>query len=251
MHASRNSRRIAFTLIELLVVIAVIAILLSLLLPAAMRAQSKARQIRCVHNEHQLGLGLLQFVLDYHVYPISMNIAFQKGGYPEHHRNWIEALEYEGLSASKNPRFYEEGVWRCPTLSRPWDFPQEATYGSYGYNSDGLKNLPNEDTLGLSGHSLKTAAGIATSPVRDMEVVQPSGMMALGESFGGGMFFVRQDLARVERVFKASARHQGRLNVVFCDGHVESPTLKFLFEDTSDAALVRWNRDHLPHRDRL
>jgi hypothetical protein len=32
---------------------------------------------------------------------------------------------------------------------------------------------------------------------------------------------------------------------------VESPTLKFLFEDTSDAALVRWNRDHLPHRDRL
>jgi hypothetical protein len=28
--------------------------------------------------------------------------------------------------------------------------------------------------------------------------------------------------------------------VVFCDGHVESPTLKFLFEDTSDAALARW-----------
>jgi hypothetical protein len=28
--------------------------------------------------------------------------------------------------------------------------------------------------------------------------------------------------------------------MVFCDGHVESPTLKFLFEDTSDAALSRW-----------
>ena len=49
----------------------------------------------------------------------------------------------------------------------------------------------------------------------------------------------------------ANARHQGKANVVFCDGHVESPTLEFLFEDTSDAALVRWNRDHLPHRDRL
>ncbi|HAO77970.1 MAG TPA: hypothetical protein DCQ92_03140 [Verrucomicrobia subdivision 3 bacterium] len=40
-------------------------------------------------------------------------------------------------------------------------------------------------------------------------------------------------------------------NVVFCDGHVESPTLKFLFADTSDDALSRWNRDHQPHRDRL
>ena len=43
----------------------------------------------------------------------------------------------------------------------------------------------------------------------------------------------------------------GKLNVVFCDGHVESPTLPFLFTDTSDAALSRWNRDHQPHRERL
>jgi prepilin-type processing-associated H-X9-DG protein len=49
----------------------------------------------------------------------------------------------------------------------------------------------------------------------------------------------------------ASVRHQGKLNVVFCDSHVESPTLKFLFADTSDAALSRWNRDHQPHRERL
>jgi prepilin-type processing-associated H-X9-DG protein len=43
----------------------------------------------------------------------------------------------------------------------------------------------------------------------------------------------------------------GKANVVFCDGHVESPALAFLFTDTSDAALSRWNRDHLPHRERL
>ena len=46
-------------------------------------------------------------------------------------------------------------------------------------------------------------------------------------------------------------RHQGKANVLFCDSHVESPTLKFLFEDTSDEALRRWNRDHLPHREKL
>jgi hypothetical protein len=42
-----------------------------------------------------------------------------------------------------------------------------------------------------------------------------------------------------------------QLNVAFCNGHVESPTLQFLFADTSDAALCRWNRDHQPHRERL
>ena len=39
--------------------------------------------------------------------------------------------------------------------------------------------------------------------------------------------------------------------MVFCDGHVESPTLQFLFTDTSAAALIRRNRDHQSHRDRL
>ena len=42
-----------------------------------------------------------------------------------------------------------------------------------------------------------------------------------------------------------------KANVVFCDDHVESPRLPFLFTDTSNAALSRWNRDHLSHRERL
>jgi prepilin-type processing-associated H-X9-DG protein len=48
-----------------------------------------------------------------------------------------------------------------------------------------------------------------------------------------------------------------KANAVFCDGHVESPTLQLLFEDTSDATSARWNRSlrtatsHLPHREKL
>jgi len=46
----------------------------------------------------------------------------------------------------------------------------------------------------------------------------------------------------------------GKANVFFCDGHVESPTLKFLFAGTCDEALVRGNwhlrtaTHHLAHR---
>ncbi len=51
--------------------------------------------------------------------------------------------------------------------------------------------------------------------------------------------------------FLSPLRGWGKANVAFCDGHVESPPLPFLFTDTSDAALSRWNRDHQPHRERL
>ena len=88
-------------------------------------------------------------------------------------------------------------------------------------------------------------------------------MMALGDGFCGcgktvyggvAMLLMRsQDVLYIVYPITKEPflRHRGKANVVFCDGHVESPTLKFLFEDTSDAALSRWNRDHLPHREKL
>ena len=95
------------------------------------------------------------------------------------------------------------------------------------------------------------------TPIQESEVAVPSDMMAIGDSFDGSAEFDRRKLGEgtpAEDMLtygNTLTRHQGKANVVFCDGHVESPTLKFLFQDTSDAALVWWNRDHLPHRDRL
>ena len=103
--------------------------------------------------------------------------------------------------------------------------------------------------LGLGGHN-PPGSGMY-SPVGEAEVLNPSDMMAIGDSFNGGILLYRQELTELERLGNAALRHQGKANVLSCDGHVESPTLEFLFEDTSDAALVRWNRDHQPHRDKL
>jgi prepilin-type processing-associated H-X9-DG protein len=129
-------------------------------------------------------------------------------------------------------------------------------------------NLTN--SLGLSEHWIPSQP---TPHVNESEVVNTSEMIAIGDGFFGGPSVIQDgaSLGRAsdneilaslgwstlpndfftESTKRARARHQGKANVVFCDGHVESPTLQFLLADTSDAALSRWNRDHLPHREKL
>ena len=246
MKIPRPRVRSSFTLIELLVVIAIITILAALLLPAISRSKSRAQQIQCVSNLRQLGIGIQNFVADNHAYP-----SYIAGANSINPGAWINQLERGGFDISKPKKgFFTEGVWLCPSARWGKGWGNGAIPTSYGYNAYGVLAIGNHtNALGLHGNFISKSALFA--PVGESEVVSPSEMMAIGDSFIGGIAFMRQDLTFLDRNGRASSRHQGKANVVFCDGHVESPTLQFLFEDTSDAALSRWNRDHQPHRERL
>jgi prepilin-type N-terminal cleavage/methylation domain-containing protein len=74
-----NKKKAAFTLIELLVVVAIIAILASMVLPALARGKAKAKDITCVNNLKQVGLGLRLWAGDQgDKYP--WNVDQSKGG---------------------------------------------------------------------------------------------------------------------------------------------------------------------------
>ncbi len=216
--------RQAFTLIELLVVIAIIAILAAMLLPALSRARESARALECLNQMRQINVAVKLYA-DAHndEFPRSQHSAFAHRQLP-----WGRAIASElGRSPLTWTNLLSE-LYHCPRD------PRKNTW-SYGQNVYFELDPASDDYTGSPATWRRTSS-----------VPKPSSTILHGEnsSLDPGamgadhiMAHFWTSLADVSDIDKA--RHRGRSNYSFVDGHAEA--LKFERTFSPEKQVNLWN----------
>ncbi|HEY3330896.1 MAG TPA: DUF1559 domain-containing protein [Capsulimonadaceae bacterium] len=243
----QNQTNQAFTLIELLVVIAIIAILAAILFPVFAQAREKARQTSCASNLKQIGLGMLQYTQDYDetLTPASMD------------RDVSPNVWYENWDSLIYPYVKSTGVFFCPDQSKvlagaPKLNPLHP--GTLvGDSIDYAINTAYFDKGTPRGPAAYPNTGERSTVMKD--VIRPEQTIWVGDSMsswpspyrlvgwsdsdkpiitdsGDGNFTILSSVANAPGVRPdlggLHARHQGRVNILWCDGHVKLVDPKFL-----------------------
>ncbi len=229
---------VAFTLIELLVVIAIISILAAILFPVFAQARERARQTACLSNLKQTGLAILQYNQDFDEnYPVSFyqapSGAFSASQTPV---SWPRIVQ---------PYLKNTQVFRCPSdasesgnVPGTGDTPATRYPVSYAYNyflggnfsPTGIagSTLPatvkNAQTVMLmDGASLPTM-GVDPAKWRQKLAPSPATVATPDTKNRSPWLLVHAGTPLV--VSSADygaplARHQGRVNVLWADGHAK------------------------------
>jgi prepilin-type N-terminal cleavage/methylation domain-containing protein/prepilin-type processing-associated H-X9-DG protein len=254
-------KRGGFTLIELLVVIAIIAVLASLLLPAASRAKGSAYSAKCKGNLRQFGLSLAMYVEDQDWYPPSHLQSAQAQQNSLTVVNWYDLLRpYFGnaidlMNCPANSRSIFWKSWDKKEAPRTQDFNGWIGH-SYGYNTIGVGRLTGGGTIGeyLGFGEMEGIPDKGTVYSRKpAQIVAPAQMIAIGDSQGDfnndmwlGLFAATPANLRFEFQSWPGKKHRAGANIVFADGHAEwDRQLDWIKWD--EEARRRWNFDHLPH----
>jgi len=209
-------RGFGFTLVELLVVMAIIGVLSAMLLPTIGKARRKAKEALCASNLRQLQLATVMYLTenDWRMFPFAQNVS--EG------RLWYFGLESgyalgtpEGTRAldKTRARLYPYirsvgGIELCPSLDyHSGDFKLKFRGASYGYGINFY--LLNEPFPRRNDSQIALFADCA-----QVNTFQPpaSPSNPLLEEF----YYVNAH----EKT--AHFRHDGRANVVFCDGHMKA-----------------------------
>ncbi len=259
-NTKQNVMQSGFTLIELLVVIAIIAILAGMLLPALNKARENARRMSCVSNMKQLGLYCQN-------YRDAMNGSFPQVTISWAEQFMIsegvleggKTMQYAtkdifGLKKNSGTAWCPSGEIMWPSGGKPVPRAQSPLNTSDGYypnsfsqfshygvlianNSGGICHFP-DNPAAIERDGTKSTQFKA--PAREKQLRSPGNQAWLAESayrntadlrLAGNyrvVYCATSQYASGSAAGAWSLRHGLTTNLLFCDGHVEAKSIKFL-----------------------
>ena len=201
-------RQLGFTLIELLVVIAIIAIIAAILFPVFAKVREKARQTTCASNQKQIGLAMIAYVQDNDgMYPVTV-----AGAGVSYFNGIVGNILYCTYPYLKAPN-----VFGCPSN------PASVKLADYG---DTLTQYPHI----YAGYSttFQLFSPFFGAPHSEAWLQEPSSKIMITETQAYAGSGLDGALAWDDWAGKAAfermvfSGHTGRMNALFCDGHVKS-----------------------------
>ena len=232
----RKAKR-GFTLIEVLVVIGIIAVLLSILLPAVSKAREAANRTQCASNLRQIAMALHMYAVQYKgTFPAS-TLGLPKNGSGPAQRanaglyllmgrpsgppgNWYNAYRIVNPFIAKTSQDTRYHVFRCPSPYGDHDFEGVGT--DYVFMVGAWRVNPSFTTL--PGTSVELAFTKQGSWGVRQGKVRNSSKRILATETSWLWATLQEDPVVFSQNIDLNMRHdrvRPTMNVAFVDGHVK------------------------------